>query len=82
MSPNEEKLAFVRAVGQVLMTWIAFIGTGIVTLILLAFFLYCVIKGLGTAATLVTGLLNGFLLALLQIIYKSLFPSEKPAKRK
>jgi hypothetical protein len=77
MSSNDDKLAFVRAVGQVVMTWIAFIATGLVTLILLAFFVYCVVKERGTAATLITGVLNGFLLALLQIIYRSLFPSEK-----
>jgi uncharacterized membrane protein YagU involved in acid resistance len=77
MSSNDEKLAFIQAVGQVVMTWIAFIATGLVTLILLAFFVYCVVKERGTAATLVTGVLNGFLLVLLQIIYRSLFPSEK-----
>ena len=77
MSPNDEKLAFVRAVGQVVMTWIAFIVTGLVALAMLGFFVYCVIKERGTAATLISGVLNGFLLVLLQIIYKSLFPSEK-----
>ena len=34
MSSNDEKLAFVRAVGQVAMTWIAFIVTGLVALAL------------------------------------------------
>jgi hypothetical protein len=77
MSSNEEKLAFVRAVGQVVMTWIAFIVTGFVALVMLAFVAYCVIKDRGTAATLISGVLNGFLLVLLQIIYKSLFPGEK-----
>ncbi|MHB1701515.1 MAG: hypothetical protein ACYCSN_15555 [Acidobacteriaceae bacterium] len=79
MSSNDEKLAFVRAVGQVVMTWIAFIMTGLVTLIMLAFLVYCIIKQkeCGDAATWISGTLNIFLLALLQIIYKSLFPSEK-----
>jgi uncharacterized membrane protein YagU involved in acid resistance len=77
MSSNDEKLAFVRAVGQVVMTWIAFIVTGLVALAMLAFFAYCVINERGASATLISGILNGFLLALLQIIYKSLFPSEK-----
>ena len=77
MSLNDEKLAFVRAVGQVVMTWIAFIVTGLVALAMLAFFTYCVIEERGTDATLISGVLNGFLLVLLQIIYKSLFPSEK-----
>jgi hypothetical protein len=77
MSSNDEKLAFVRAVGQVVMTWIAFIVTGLVALAMLAFFVYCVIKERGAAATLISGILNGFLLVLLQIIYKSLFPSKE-----
>jgi len=77
MSSNDEKLAFVRAVGQVVMTWIAFIVTGLVALAMLAFFAYCVIKERGTEATMISGVLNTFLLVLLQIIYKSLFPSEK-----
>lgn len=77
MSSNDEKLAFVRAVGQVVMTWIAFIVTGLVALAMLAFFAYCVIKERGGAATLISGVLNSFLLVLLQIIYKSLFPTDK-----
>jgi len=77
VSPNDEKLAFISAVGQVVMTWIAFLVTGVVTILLLAFFVYCVLKERGTAATLVSGVLNSLLLVLLQIIYKSLFPSKK-----
>lgn len=82
MSSNDDRLDFIRAIGQVVMTWLAFIATGLVTFILLAFFIYCVVKDRGTAATLVTGVLNGFLLVLLQIIYKSLFPSPKESKKK
>ena len=54
MSSNDEKLAFVRAVGQVAMTWIAFIVTGLVALAMLAFFVYCVVKERGNEATLIS----------------------------
>jgi len=77
MSDNDDKLAFVRAIGQVIMTWIAFIVTGLVTIFLLAFFVYCVLTERGTAATTVTGVLDTFLLVLLRIIFKNLFPTKK-----
>jgi succinate dehydrogenase hydrophobic anchor subunit len=77
MSSNDEKLAFIRAVGQVVMSWIAFIVTGLVTLFFLAFFVYCVVKDRGPAAASITAVLDGFMLILLQIIYKSLFPGDK-----
>lgn len=74
MSSANERVELIEAIGQVVMTWLAFLTTGVVTLFFLGFFVWCVAKDRGMAATSITGVLNGFLLSLLTIIFRSLFP--------
>ncbi len=75
MSEATDKVDLARAIGQVVMTWLAFVATFLITFFFLGFFVWCVFHDKDTSTKWVTGIIDGFLLQLLTIIYKSIFPT-------
>jgi hypothetical protein len=74
MNFSKDHVDIAEAMSQIVMAWLAFIGAGLVTAFFLCFFVWCVVNQKGLAANSFGGVINCFLIQLLRIIFKHLFP--------
>lgn len=79
--PTAEQVDLADAIGRIVMAWIAFLVTIVVTLFFLGFLVYCILKHEDKAVNIVLTVVNVFLLQLLTIIYRSIFTQKNPKTR-
>jgi hypothetical protein len=70
-----------EAISRLVMSWIAFVATFLTTAFFLGLLVWCIFKHDDWAAKCTVGVVDGFLLALLQIIFKHVFPDRSGAKK-
>jgi ABC-type nickel/cobalt efflux system permease component RcnA len=82
MKITPEQVAIGEDLSRLVMAWIAFLATLIATAVLLTLLVWCVLEGKHWEATVIVGVVNGFLLTLLIIIFRYIFNrrSPKPGK--
>jgi hypothetical protein len=62
------------------MSWLAFLATFVTTAFFLGLLVWCIIRHDDWAAKITVGFVDAFLLSLLHIIFKSVFPNKAAAK--
>jgi hypothetical protein len=76
-----EQIELGEAISRLVMSWLCFVATLLTT----AFFLSLLVRSMlnhdDWAAKLAVGVVDGFLLSLLRIIFKNVFPDRSSAKR-
>jgi hypothetical protein len=78
---TEEQLDIAQAMSRIVMAWLAFLCVFVTTGSFLGLLVYCVLKHEDVAAKVIVGVINGFLLSLLRIIFKHVFPDGTPKKQ-
>ena len=76
-----EQVDLADALGRVVMAWIAFAVTILVTLFFLGFLVFCIVRHEDNAVKVILTIVDVFILQLLTIIYKSIFYQKKAEKR-
>lgn len=74
MKITPEQVELGEAISRLVMSWLAFVATFLTTAFFLGLLVWCIVKHDDWAAKLTVGVVNGFLLSLLRIIFKHVFP--------
>lgn len=74
MKITSEQVEIGEAVSRLVMSWLAFAAIFLATAFFLGLLVWCIVKHDDWAAKLTVGVVNSFLLSLLRIIFKHIFP--------
>jgi uncharacterized membrane protein (DUF2068 family) len=81
MNITPEQIELGEAVSRLVMSWLAFVATFATTAAFLGLLVWSIYKHDDWAAKVTLGVVNGFLLSLLHIIFRSVF-SQKSTEKK